>query len=111
MGSRKKGTISPGATKSLEEDTLTQLLSYSIHHLKTLFVIVVARCGEVITPLTSVWISSRLSMRRRRSATAATFIPTAYKRCDATKEKVTILHSASSMDGMTYRGTHEVVHR
>ena len=111
MGSNKKGTVSPAAPTSSEDDAVTHLLSYSDNRCDTSYSNVVAMCGDLIIPCISVWSSSSLLMRQRISATADTCLPAAEKRCDVMKGKVPKSRSALSTDGIQVKRTHVDVRR
>ena len=111
IGSTNNGTIALGTLTPYEDDGFMHLLRYSNHLLKTSYKNVVTIRGGVLTPCTLLWISSRISMRRRISATAVTCCPSAEKICNATKVKVPKSQSASSTDRMTARRTQVTVYK
>ena len=106
-----KVTLSPGASATPEADAATHLFRYWIHHRDISNRSVVARQGGIIIPCTSVWNSSRLSMRRRSLAMAEKWRPPGEKRCNEKKAKVPRSRSASTVDGMASRRTFTAIRK
>ena len=111
MCSNEKGTVSPAAPTSSEDDATMHLFRYSDHRRDTSYRNIVARCGVVIILCISLWMSYSLSMRRRISTNADACFPAAEKRCNERKVKVPKSRSALYVDGMQARWTPAAVRR
>ena len=111
IGSSKKEAWHPGASMDSDTDAATHLNKYRLHRHDASKRSIVARYGDEIIPRTSVWSSSSLLMRRRNSAMVDECRPTSDQKCNATKENVPKLRSASSVDDMALRRTLAAVRR